>query len=349
MWIITRGDESLILWRRIDYLKICLEHKFSSSFFQHFGKLKSQEREIPLQFQVWYIWFTSSLVTSNSQQNGTQVNARPRRKWCEKNYSSVRRYVADPVNAYPKQSTTKLILKGAVIFDVCMGYLVRAYYNISSTKYYKDDSCWSADLKSNTTEDVISIGSFMEVLVLNHYVLVRKLLERTRTPKAVKRIFPYLKGTVNWGLWCPKDSSIALIAYVNADHAGCQDTRRSTYGSMQFLGDRLVAGHQKGRKALQYPVRKLNTSLYSAVVLKSYGRDQNSLTTTLYSTRFQCTVLTKAQLPYAATTSNIPEYLLVDIFIKALCRERIEFLSDKLGMKMMSPDTLKKLADEVDE
>ncbi|GJW93930.1 hypothetical protein Tco_0173602 [Tanacetum coccineum] len=56
-----------------------------------------------------------------------------------------------------------------------MGYLIRAYYNISSTKYYKDDSCWSADLKSNTTEDIISIGSFMEVLVLNHYVLVRKL------------------------------------------------------------------------------------------------------------------------------------------------------------------------------
>ncbi|GJR83794.1 ribonuclease H-like domain-containing protein [Tanacetum coccineum] len=57
-----------------------------------------------------------------------------------------------------------------------MSYLVRAYYSISPTRYYKDDSCWSADLKSNTTEDVISIGSFMEVLVLNHYVLVRKLL-----------------------------------------------------------------------------------------------------------------------------------------------------------------------------
>ncbi|GKE77052.1 hypothetical protein Tco_1543172 [Tanacetum coccineum] len=47
---------------------------------------------------------------------------------------------------------------------------------ISLTRYYKDDSCWSADLKSNTIEDVISIESFMEVLVLNHYVLVRKLL-----------------------------------------------------------------------------------------------------------------------------------------------------------------------------
>ncbi|GJZ18007.1 hypothetical protein Tco_0554130, partial [Tanacetum coccineum] len=49
---------------------------------------------------------------------------------------------------------------------------------ISPTRYYKDDSCWSADLKSKATEDIISIGSFMEVLVLNHYVLVRKILRR---------------------------------------------------------------------------------------------------------------------------------------------------------------------------
>nr|GEU81380.1 copia protein [Tanacetum cinerariifolium] len=44
----------------------------------------------------------------------------------------------------------------------------------------------------------------------------------------VKRIFRYLRGTVNRGLWYPKDSSIALIAFADADHAGCQDTRRST-------------------------------------------------------------------------------------------------------------------------
>ncbi|GJZ85381.1 retrovirus-related pol polyprotein from transposon TNT 1-94 [Tanacetum coccineum] len=42
---------------------------------------------------------------------------------------------------------------------------------------------------------------------------------------AVKRIFKYLRGTVNRGLWYPKDSSIALTAYADADHAGCQDTR----------------------------------------------------------------------------------------------------------------------------
>ncbi|GJU52553.1 retrovirus-related pol polyprotein from transposon TNT 1-94 [Tanacetum coccineum] len=66
---------------------------------------------------------------------------------------------------------------------------------------------------------------------------------------AVKRIFKYLRGTVNRGLWYPKDSSIALTAYADADHAGCQDTRRSTSGSMQLLGDRLVSWSSKRQKS----------------------------------------------------------------------------------------------------
>ncbi|GKF94458.1 hypothetical protein Tco_0284158, partial [Tanacetum coccineum] len=66
---------------------------------------------------------------------------------------------------------------------------------------------------------------------------------------AVKRIFKYLRGTINQGLWYPNDSSIALTAYVEADHAGCQDTRRSTYGSIQLLGDRLVSCSSKRQKS----------------------------------------------------------------------------------------------------
>ncbi|GJU68074.1 hypothetical protein Tco_1254333 [Tanacetum coccineum] len=58
---------------------------------------------------------------------------------------------------------------------------------------------------------------------------------------AVKRIVRYLRGTIIQGLWYSKDSTIALIAFADADHAGCQDTRRSTSGSMQLLGDRLVS------------------------------------------------------------------------------------------------------------
>ncbi|GJT56192.1 integrase, catalytic region, zinc finger, CCHC-type containing protein [Tanacetum coccineum] len=46
-----------------------------------------------------------------------------------------------------------------------------------------------------------------------------------------------------------EDSSIALTAFTDADHAGCQDTRRSTSGSMQFLGDRLVNWSSKRQKS----------------------------------------------------------------------------------------------------
>nr|GEW08659.1 hypothetical protein [Tanacetum cinerariifolium] len=49
---------------------------------------------------------------------------------------------------------------------------------------------------------------------------------------AIKRIFQYLRGTINWGLWYPKDSLIALTAFADVDHADCQDTRRSTSGSL---------------------------------------------------------------------------------------------------------------------
>ncbi|GKB11021.1 hypothetical protein Tco_0844944, partial [Tanacetum coccineum] len=57
--------------------------------------------------------------------------------------------------------------------------------------------------------------------------------------EAIKHVFRYLKGTINMGLWYPKDNVMSLTAYADADHAGCQDSRRSTSGSTQFLGDRL--------------------------------------------------------------------------------------------------------------
>nr|GEX05968.1 retrovirus-related Pol polyprotein from transposon TNT 1-94 [Tanacetum cinerariifolium] len=37
--------------------------------------------------------------------------------------------------------------------------------------------------------------------------------------EALKRVFWYLKGTINWGLWYPKDTAMSLTAYADADHA----------------------------------------------------------------------------------------------------------------------------------
>nr|GEW61419.1 uncharacterized mitochondrial protein AtMg00810-like [Tanacetum cinerariifolium] len=67
--------------------------------------------------------------------------------------------------------------------------------------------------------------------------------------EALKRVFRYLKGTINWGLWYPKDIAMALTAYADTNHAGCQDTRRSTSGSAQFLGDKLVRWSSKKQKS----------------------------------------------------------------------------------------------------
>ncbi|GJZ89736.1 retrovirus-related pol polyprotein from transposon TNT 1-94 [Tanacetum coccineum] len=51
------------------------------------------------------------------------------------------------------------------------------------------------------------------------------------------------------GLWYSKDSAIALTAFADADHVGCQDTRHSTSGSMQLLGDILVSWSSKRHKS----------------------------------------------------------------------------------------------------
>nr|GEY05242.1 hypothetical protein [Tanacetum cinerariifolium] len=58
--------------------------------------------------------------------------------------------------------------------------------------------------------------------------------------KEVKRIFRYLRG-----LWYPKGFSFELTAYLDADHAGRVDSRKSTSGGIQFLGDKLVSWMSK--------------------------------------------------------------------------------------------------------
>jgi hypothetical protein len=40
---------------------------------------------------------------------------------------------------------------------------------------------------------------------------------------AVKRIFRYIKGTKEFGLWYPKGKDLSLIAYIDVDWACCID------------------------------------------------------------------------------------------------------------------------------
>ncbi|GJU90280.1 retrovirus-related pol polyprotein from transposon TNT 1-94 [Tanacetum coccineum] len=46
------------------------------------------------------------------------------------------------------------------------------------------------------------------------------------------------------------DANMSLTAYADVDHVGRQDTRRSTSGSAQFLGDKLVSWLSKKQKSI---------------------------------------------------------------------------------------------------
>ncbi|KAK1424407.1 hypothetical protein QVD17_19736 [Tagetes erecta] len=58
---------------------------------------------------------------------------------------------------------------------------------------------------------------------------------------AVKRIFRYLKGKPNLGLWYPYEGNFELYSYSDSDFGGCALDRKSTTGGCQFLGPRLVS------------------------------------------------------------------------------------------------------------
>ncbi|GJY33692.1 gag-pol polyprotein [Tanacetum coccineum] len=74
---------------------------------------------------------------------------------------------------------------------------------------------------------------------------------------AVKRIFRYLKDSINVGIWYPKDTGFELTAFTDSNHAGCLDSRKSTSGGIKFLGgDKLVCCRPKCR--CQFPCTSAN-------------------------------------------------------------------------------------------
>ena len=58
---------------------------------------------------------------------------------------------------------------------------------------------------------------------------------------ALKRILRYIRGTLHLGLHLRPSGVDDLVAYSDADWAGCPDTRKSTSGYTVFLGDNLVS------------------------------------------------------------------------------------------------------------
>ncbi|GJU02531.1 ribonuclease H-like domain-containing protein [Tanacetum coccineum] len=67
---------------------------------------------------------------------------------------------------------------------------------------------------------------------------------------ALKRILRYVQGTLNYGLQLFSSSTTDLVAYSDADWAGCPTTRRSTSGYCVFLGNNLLSWSAKRQPTL---------------------------------------------------------------------------------------------------
>ncbi|GKC83470.1 retrovirus-related pol polyprotein from transposon TNT 1-94 [Tanacetum coccineum] len=166
--------------------------------------------------------------------------------------------------------------------------------------------------------------------------------------EAIKRVFRYLRGTINMGLWYPKDTAIALTAYADADHAGCQDTRKKAeYIAMSGCCAQILLLRSQ---LTDYGFAFNNIPLYcdnKSVIALCCNNVQHSRSKHIdirhHFIREQ--VENGVVELYFVTT----DYQLADIFTKALPRERFKFLLSRLRMKSMSPETVKRVQEGEDE
>nr|GEZ70433.1 copia protein [Tanacetum cinerariifolium] len=189
--------------------------------------------------------------------------------------------------------------------------------------------------------------------------------------KEVKRIFRYLRQSYNKGLWYSKDSRFELIAYSNADHAGCKDDCKITSGGLQFLGGKLASWSSKKQDCTTMSTAEAEYVSLSACCaqviwmrtqLLDYGYKYNRISMYCYSKSaiaISCNPVQHSKTKYIDIRYHFikehvekgtveiyfvgTEYQLADLFTKALPKERFEYLVHRIGMRCMNPTQLESL------
>nr|GEW31620.1 copia protein [Tanacetum cinerariifolium] len=162
--------------------------------------------------------------------------------------------------------------------------------------------------------------------------------------KLVKRVFRYLRGTVNTGLWYTKDFGFELTGLSYADYTGCKDTFKSTseYVSLSACCAQVL---WMRTRLTDYGFYFNKIPIYcdskSAIAL-SCNRVQHS-TTKHIAVRYHFIKehVEKGTIKlYFVKT----DYQLADLFTKALLEDRFNYLVCHLGMYSLSPQELDRLA-----
>nr|GFA86715.1 copia protein [Tanacetum cinerariifolium] len=152
----------------------------------------------------------------------------------------------------------------------------------------------------------------------------------------------------------PKDSSFELTAFSDADHAGCIDSRKSTSGGIQLLGDKLVSWMSKKQNCTAMSLAEAEYMALSAscaqvmwmrTQLQDYGFNYNKIP--LYcdsqsAIAISCNPVQHSRNKHIHTRYHFikervensitelyfvrTEYQLADMFTKALPEDRFKYL-----------------------
>ncbi|GJV34697.1 putative reverse transcriptase domain-containing protein [Tanacetum coccineum] len=150
--------------------------------------------------------------------------------------------------------------------------------------------------------------------------------------------FCYCKGVT------PKDSRFELTAFSDVNHARCLDTRKSTYGGIRFLGEKLFSWMSKKQDCIAMSTTEEEYVALSKTLAISCNPVQQSHTKHI-NVRYH---FIKEQVEHGISELYFvrTEYQLVDMFMKALSQDRFEYLVRRLGMRCLTPAELEVLANE---
>ncbi|GKB78395.1 putative ribonuclease H-like domain-containing protein, partial [Tanacetum coccineum] len=190
--------------------------------------------------------------------------------------------------------------------------------------------------------------------------------------KEVKRIFRYLQGTVNAGLWYTKDFGFELTGFSNVDYAGCKDTFKSTSGGAQFLGEKLMSWSLKKQDCTSLSTAKSEYVSLSACCaqvlwmrtqLTDYGFHFNKIPIycdSKLAIAISCNPVQHSRTKHITVRYHFikehvekgtielyfvnTNYQLADIFTKALPVDIFNYLVRRLGMRSLCPQELDRLA-----
>nr|GEZ49788.1 hypothetical protein [Tanacetum cinerariifolium] len=170
------------------------------------------------------------------------------------------------------------------------------------------------------------------------------------------------------------DSSSKLTAFSDADHAGCIDSRKSTSGGIQFLGDKLVRWMSKKQNCTAMSSAEAEYVALSAsctqvkwmrTQFQDYGFNYNKIP--LYCDSHSAIAISCNPVQYSRTKhihtlyhfikeqveNGIielyfvrTEYQLADMFTKALLEDRFKYLVRRIGMRCLTPVELEVLEKE---